>query len=271
METIHKAKIPRRKWTSSGLNYDTSIQPRRYLTNVNTAILQTKNIYNTDTRYTGNRSYADESAILESQSVYAHPTAYIRQPIQIDSKLSYKVPRSGNQPRLMQTASNEWFRRMSNAMPTNSNFSGIIRTPTQNKLPDLTVPAADEINKANDQAIVQQQRAANAAADLLATNEQNYLLQTIDEADNGIEAQLAALDARDKQLDTPDTASTVLKGIGDVFTFGAVSAITDPITSNIIANKHADVQRQRDSLTAQLQQTTQNAAENFYKQYNMYG
>lgn len=272
METINKAKIPKRKWTSSGLNYETSIQPRRYLTNVNKAILQTKSTYNTDVRYTGNRSYVDESAILESQSVYAHPEAYIRQPIQIDAELSYKVPRSGNQPRLMQTARNTWFQRMNNVMPQNSSLSSLTKNITQNNLPAMSVPGADDKNKAIDQAIVQQQRAATAYVNLIAQNEQNYLTQTVDEADNAIESQLAALDQKDLQIDKPNTVADVFQGIGNALTFGLVDAIANPIEANNIANQHAEVQRQRDALTAQLQDVRQNAVKQFYQQRgNMYG
>lgn len=119
MLTIHKKVIPNRTWVDSGQNYDTAIEPSRYFTN---SIDHVKMNYNTDIRYTANKQYNQELSTTESQSVYTNPTAYIQTARNIDSATSYRIPRSGNQPLVVGTASTNMAVQYNNSLPeTNIN------------------------------------------------------------------------------------------------------------------------------------------------------
>lgn len=240
MNDLDVRRIPQKTWVSSGLDYDTSVQPERYFTRVNAAILQTKPEYAADCRYTGSRTYEDESTILESQSVYSNPTAYIQTANAIDGALSYRVPRSGNQPRLMQTAGNVWFNMVNNQLPPLSarNYSQMSILSSQNQLPDMTIPGASEKDRKAQMDLVNQQRAADINANQFYNNISAYPVIT-DNFQGGSSFDDGGAQAPPNTPSTPNNppaapsagriAANIGYNLGNIFSFGLLGAIGNPL------------------------------------------
>lgn len=134
MLSINRYVLPTKGWVHSGMSYDTHIEPARHIANTLKSEFMVKKDYNVDTRYTGNRSYEEESAVLESQSVYSHPSAYIKQGVTMDNPLSYRIPRSGNQPIVVGTANNIWqtqFKNTPQEIPDDETSANSLNKVTQ--------------------------------------------------------------------------------------------------------------------------------------------